>query len=92
MTKEEFLNLDAEFIWGWGDEFFLETDVGNFIWSDPDYRGDNTIRPTSQSYGQWIDPHNNGSFGRAKGVHNVRAYCGEDIILTDFPTQEIKDG
>lgn len=33
----------AEFNWGFGKEWFLRTNKGNFIWSDPEYGGDNTI-------------------------------------------------
>ena len=29
----------ASFTWGFGKEFFLETDEGNFVWNDPDYQG-----------------------------------------------------
>ena len=35
----------ADFTWNWNDLFFLETAKGNFVWSDPEYGGDNTIRP-----------------------------------------------
>ena len=75
------LTLDtvAEFTWDFGQEFFLETVQGNFIWSDPDYNGDNTIRPYAGSYRDWCFGRN--AFGRAKGSHTIRGYCGENVKI-----------
>lgn len=71
----------AEFIWGFGSEFFLITPEGNFVWSDPDYGGDHTICPTTLTYEEWVDPNNLGLFGRAKGVHRIGDYCGNDVTF-----------
>ena len=76
------INLDtiADFTWGFANEFFLETKEGNFVWSDPDYQGDNTIKPFNGNYLQWCKrcciP-----YGREKGTHTIRGYCGEDVKL-----------
>lgn len=77
------LNLDSicEFTWNFGNKFLLkELKTGNyFVWSDPDYSGDNTIEPFSGN------PRNfthEGFCGRDKGVHTIRNYCGENVIFS----------
>jgi hypothetical protein len=79
LTKDEVANLVGEFTWDFGCYFFIETSEGNFIWSDPDYQGDNTIKATNLSYEQWITEKN--IFGRSKGKHIIGHYCGKDFSL-----------
>lgn len=77
------LDLDtvADFTWCWNYKFFLETKAGNFIWSDPDYPGgDNTIRPYKGSYADFLR-ENHIEFGRDKGKHIIRDYCGENVLI-----------
>ncbi len=86
MLKEEvMLTLEdvAEFTWDFYKEFFLETAKGNYIWSDPEYGGDNTICKTNKSYNEWIDPFNNGNYGRSKGKHTVGGYCGPNVSIIE---------
>ena len=71
----------AEFTWGYGQEFFLTTAKGNFVWSDPDYGGNNTIQPFSGSYMDWCKKRAHIPFGRDKGKHFIRDYCGKDVKL-----------
>jgi hypothetical protein len=83
MTKEEVLGLVGEFTWTFGDEFFVETAKGNFIWSDPDYNGDNTL---TRYDGSWDDYRLSGSrlqYGRDKGKHFISAYCGDEVVVVD---------
>lgn len=73
------VDMIAHFTWSFGHTFHLETEVGNFEWSDPDYGGDNTIKPCG-TLGEWckkvgID------FGRDKGKHFIRDYCGPDVRI-----------
>jgi hypothetical protein len=77
-TKENLLTCTGEFTWNFGQEFFVETEEGNFIWSDPDYDGDNTFRYTEKTYQEWIGE---GSYGRSKGNHIIREYCGDEIVV-----------
>lgn len=73
----------ADFTWFWGNEFFLETNKGNFVWSDPDYTGgDNTIRPFKGSLQDYCR-HCNVDYGRSKGKHFIGSYCGEDVKILD---------
>jgi hypothetical protein len=47
-----------------------------YVWSDPDYGGDNTIQPYMEN------PYNftsEGFCGRDKGVHNILSYCGPNV-------------
>lgn len=53
MTRDEVANLIGSFTWDFGNKFFIETEKGNFEWSDPDYGGDNTIRDMKCSYRKW---------------------------------------
>lgn len=36
-------------------EIFVATSIANYIWSDPDYGGDDTISSTPLTYRQWDD-------------------------------------
>jgi hypothetical protein len=75
------LDRVGSFVWLWGHDFFIETATGNFIWSDPGYPGgDNTLRATTFTLSEWLKklaiP-----YGRDKGRHIIRAYCGPDVRL-----------
>jgi hypothetical protein len=76
------LTLDdiGRFTWSFGRYFHIETNKGNFIWSDPDYGGDNTIRHTDMNYMQWRQ-YLQLPFGRDKGEHIIRDYCGIDVKM-----------
>jgi len=80
MTKEHLLSLVGDFTWFWGETFFIETSEGNFIWSDPDYDGDNTIKPINMSYEQYCK-NSKVPYGRDKGTHVIENYCGKNVIL-----------
>lgn len=75
------LTLDdvADFTWGFGSTFHLDTTKGSFEWSDPEYGGDNTIRPCPH-YNQWCERQGI-EFGRDKGTHIIRDYCGADVTI-----------
>jgi hypothetical protein len=94
MTKEELLNILGHFTWGFSSEFFVETGVGNFIWSDPEYNGDNSFTPFEGSYKRWLRTINI-PFGRDKGLHVIKKYCGSNIILkskTIYKIDKIRGG
>jgi hypothetical protein len=76
------LTLDqiAEFTWGFNSHFLLKTAEGSFIWSDPDYCGDNTIVPFEGGYKEWLI-FEGIPFGRDKGTHIIREYCGEEVKI-----------
>jgi len=76
LTKE----MTADFTWDFGQTFFLETSEGNYLWSDPDYGGDNHIRKYDGSYNDWLPPP---LYGRSKGSHAIKDYCGEDVIIEE---------
>ena len=80
MTPKEFLEITGDFCWLWTD-FFIETSVGNFVWRDPGYSGDNTIRYTSKRYEEICKEYNI-PYGRDKGKHIIGEYCGRDLIFT----------
>ena len=68
MNKEFVSNLIGEFTWGFGQTFYIQTNDGDFIWSDPDYGGDNSIYKTNLSYSEWCKAEGI-DFGRDKGSH-----------------------
>lgn len=39
ITKEKLSGMVGEFTWLFGQEFFIETSEGNFIWRNPSYQG-----------------------------------------------------
>lgn len=74
------LDTVAEFVWGFGRDFLLtvhgEDGPTHYVWSDPSYGGDNTIKPYSG------DPRNFayvGFAGRCKGTHRIGNYCGDKV-------------
>ena len=80
MTNKLELTDFADWIWGFGSVFFMETAKGNFVWSDPSYGGDNTIRPFKGSYVQWCEKEGIG-FGRDKGKGFIKDRCGPDVKI-----------
>lgn len=78
------ISLDsiAEFTWGFGHLFLLQVGQEYYVWSDPDYQGDNTIRPFKGDPLNFASP---GFCGRDKGTHRIRDYCGEDVKFEEQP-------
>ena len=87
MNSSASLTIDdyADFTWGFGCLFILEAGKkGDFVWSDPDYQGDNSIVPYDvKKFGPKADFASPGLMGRCKGTHRIGDYCGKDakIIL-----------
>lgn len=75
--KGQLLQMFGSFTYSFGQQFFIETEIGNFVWNDPDYGGDNTIREFAGGYADWCN-HQNIPYGRDKGVKSISGYCGED--------------
>ncbi len=76
------LDLTGNFVWSFGKEFHIATDKGNYEWSCPDYPGgDDTLKPCG-SYGEWLDKIGI-EFGRCKGRHVIKDYCGESVVLIE---------
>jgi hypothetical protein len=82
MTKEHVAGLVGEFTWDFSQQFFIETAEGNFVWSDPDYQGDGSIRKYAGSFQDWIKA-DQGGFGRSKGTHIIGSYCGDFIFVEE---------
>lgn len=80
ITKEQLMGTIGTFTWMWGMEFFIETNIGNFIWKDPEYQGDNTIRRYTGSYKDYLK-ESHIDFGRDKGKHMISDYCGDQFTL-----------
>jgi hypothetical protein len=77
------MDLDSacSFTWNYGNEFFLESSEGNYTWSSPDYHGGtNEIKKFNGTYKEWCE-QNNIPFGRDKGHHKIRDYCGDKVIF-----------
>lgn len=73
------LNVEGSFTWDFGCRFFIETKGnGNWIWSCPDYYGDNTLTQYFGTYDEWIGY---GGLGRDKGRHIIGEYCGRDVVI-----------
>ncbi len=72
------LDTIAEFTWDFGSRFLLETPEGTYVWSDPEYGGDNTIRPLTK---EEVENFFGDFWGRSKGSHKVRDYCGDNVKI-----------
>lgn len=75
-NREELLGLTGEFLWDFGQYFLIQTERGNFVWSDPDYSGDDTIRPFNGDYDAFLTTANV-PFCRSKGTHVIANYVTE---------------
>jgi hypothetical protein len=75
----------AQFTWMWGEENHLDVKgVGEFIYSDPDYGGDNTIRRASpEKTISFLKKGPTQPWGRDKGLHTILSYCGESVKILD---------
>ena len=62
------------FTFGWSEEFFVETNKGNFIFSDPGFGGDNTMRPFYGSIDGWVQGLPYAAIN--KGRHVIKDFCG----------------
>ena len=78
--KQKLLNTIGEFSWNFGNKFFVETPGANYVWSDPDYSGDNTFTLYNGSYTDWLKVEGL-EFARDKGKHIIGNYCGNDIVI-----------
>ena len=73
------LDTYCEFAWDFGQRFLLKTPDGrHFVWSDPEYNGDNTIKPFQGNPRNFAAP---GHGGRDKGSHFVCDYCGPNVTF-----------
>ena len=78
------LDTIAHIYWNFNKVFLLEVQTDNaditynYVWSDPDYGGDNTIRPYRGTPENFTHI---GFCGRDKGNHSVKNYCGEKVIF-----------
>ena len=75
VTKEQLSSTIGHFSWDFGQNFFIETEFGNFIWSSPDYYGTNIIRRFDGSLKDYIK-QSKSPYVRDKGKNIVSSYCG----------------
>lgn len=81
IDKKSLLNLEGHFSWNFGNKFFIETEMGNFVWSDPDYfGGDNSIKFFDGNLDDFCKQEHIG-YTRDKGIHTIKKYCGSKIKL-----------
>ena len=80
------ISLDsiAEFTWGFGMHFLLKVGNAYYQWSDPDYQGDNTIKPYTDNPLNFV---HEGFSGRCKGTHRIRDYCGDKVVFVECDTK-----
>ena len=80
MNAETLKNLVGSFCWNYSNKFFIETDMGNFVWSDPDYHGDNTMKMYNGTYQEWLKEQGI-PYCRDKGNHIIGNYCKNFIFV-----------
>lgn len=91
VTRSEFLNSIGEFSWDFFQTFFVETkEYGNFVWSDPNYEGDNTFTKYDGSYPTFLEEQGL-EFARGKGPKVIGQYCGDQIKVVGFDLLEDDD-
>lgn len=77
----DLLSEVGEFTWFFGHEFFIETTKGNWVHSDPDYDGDNTLCPTDHTLESFCKDVVGAPFGRDKGKHFLKNYLPHDVLI-----------
>ena len=80
VMKETLLGLDGKFTWLFGQEFFVETEIGNWIWKDPEC-GDNSFTPYKGTWEEFYKEF--GLHGRSKGKHYIADYCGTQFTVAE---------
>lgn len=82
MENESSITLDSigNFTWNFGQHFLIQVGNKYYVWSDPDYNGDNTIRPFKGNPRNFASP---GFCGRSKGKHIISHYCGGEVKFID---------
>lgn len=76
----------CQFTWGFDSRFLIrkydfyhKVSYGDFyVWSDPEYNGDNTIKKY-EGYPQHFTGKN--FCGRNKGHHSIYAFCGDSVKI-----------
>ena len=81
LTREELLKLPAKVTFFPGHDCFLETEQGNFVWSDPEYGGDNTLRPHTGLLSDFIERIKPAVIGMALGKKSIQDCCGDRVVL-----------
>lgn len=78
--KELLLNTRGKFTWFWGNDWFIETEYGNFHWKDPRVNGNNTMTLFNGSYADFCK-YINIDYGRDKGERDIESMCGRDFVV-----------
>ena len=80
LKPEAILDLIGDFSYCWGYHFFIETEQGNFTWSDPGYDGGTgeiqSYQGSLASYCKQLGV----PFARCKGKHIIREYCSDVLF------------
>lgn len=73
--NKELSETEGNFTWGWGCEYFIETEVlGNFEWSNPEYPGGTgEIKVFNGNYADWVEEMGI-PYGRDKGTHKIGTF------------------
>lgn len=71
ISHDELGRTLGRFTWNFSMYFFIETAIGNFLYSCPDYEGDGSIKHYQGTAKEYFK----GSFGRYKGLHLISDYC-----------------
>jgi hypothetical protein len=83
LGKDHLLGTMGHFTWSQGKEWLVETDLGNFIWSDPNYGdGDDTLTFFEGGHDEFyalagVQPE----VCKDKGDNLILNKCGQDIDL-----------
>lgn len=72
------------FTWLWSEEYFIQSHgKGNWIWKSSEYAGgDNTIRRYNGTLTDYLKEIQL-PFGRGKGVHTIKQYCGDQVKILE---------
>lgn len=89
MTRDEIGKLVASVTWLWGQDFFFETEKGNFLWYDPDYQGNNYLHPFEGKLHDAYDYVGVG-IGRDKRTHVIENYAPDFILGNPITKSDIE--
>lgn len=88
LTRQQILDLEGTFISNFGSKYYVETEFGypNFIYSDPDSGGDNTLVQTSLTDEEWLAVEDI-PYGRDKGSYVIDHFVDADITILVSPPE-----
>jgi hypothetical protein len=80
------LSTYGYFTWGTSNKCFVETEIGNYVYSCPCFSyGDGSLRAYKGNLNDWLKEHHLKS-GVYKGYYTIENFCGSKVRFVEGET------